>query len=63
MGNLMSNPMQLFQSLTQFSRSIQGNPQQMVQQAVNSGRLTQEQLNQAQQLASQIQQMMRGFRP
>ena len=62
MNNMMNNPMQVFQALTQFSRSINGNPQQMIMQAMQSGRLNQNQLNQAQQMASQIQQMIKGLK-
>ena len=56
------NPMQLMQSLTRFKQSFTGNPQQMIEQAVQTGRLSQQQLNQAQQMASQIQQMLGSFK-
>lgn len=59
---MMNNPMQLMQALTQFKQNFNGNPQQMIQQAISSGRLSQQQLNQAQQMANQIQQMLRGMR-
>lgn len=62
MNNLFQNPVQLIQNLNQFRQSFNGNPQQMIQQAVQSGRLSQSQLNQAQQMANQIQQMLRQFR-
>lgn len=54
------NPMQLIQSIQQFARGFQGNPQQMVQQMIQSGRIPQSQLNQIQQQATQIYNMMGG---
>lgn len=38
----------------QFRNNFQGNPQQIVQQMLNSGRITQEQYNQAVQTAQQM---------
>ena len=58
----MNNPIQMFQQIQQFSRSIQGNPQQMIQQALQSGRLSQQQLNEAQRMATQIQSMIQGMK-
>lgn len=54
------NPMQLVQQLNQFRQGITGNPQQIVMDAVRGGRISQEQLNRAQQVAAQIQSMLRG---
>lgn len=48
-----SNFMERF---SQFQKAFRGNPQQIVQQMLNSGRITQEQYNNAVQTA---QQMMR----
>lgn len=59
---MMNNPMQLMQAFMQFKQNFHGNPQQMIQQAISSGRLSQQQLNQAQQMASQIQQMFQGMK-
>ena len=56
------NPMQLVQSFMQFKQNFNGNPQQMIQQAIQSGRINQQQLNQAQQMATQLQNMMRGMK-
>lgn len=50
-----NNPTQLLQQFQQFRQSFNGNPQQMVQQMVQSGRVTQAQLQRAQQLAQQFQ--------
>ena len=40
-----------------FRQNFKGDPQQMIQQMLNSGRITQEQLNQAMQRANQIKGM------
>ncbi len=58
LGGQMMNPfMQKFQ---QFRKMFQGNPQQQVQQLLNSGRVSQAQYNQAVQMANQMMQMMGG---
>ena len=44
----------------QFRQGYSGNPQQEVQNLLNSGQMTQEQFNYYSQLATQIQSMMRG---
>ena len=50
------NPNMLMQFM-QFQNSFRGNPQQMVQQLLNSGRVTPAQYNNAVQMAQQFQQM------
>lgn len=52
------NPM--IQQLMQFKRTFSGNPQQMVQNMINSGRITQEQVNQYAQQANEIYKQMQG---
>lgn len=42
----------------QFKRSFQGNPQEQVQQLLNSGKISQAQLNQAMQIANQLKQVL-----
>ena len=49
------NPM--INQLQQFAGALRGNPQQMVQNLLQSGRMSQQQFNQLSQQASQIQQM------
>lgn len=49
-----NNIMQRFQ---QFRQQFQGNPQQQIQEMLNSGRITQEQYNQAVQTATQLRNM------
>lgn len=62
MNNMFQNPMMLMQSINQFRQNLSGDPRQMVQQMITSGRINQNQLNQAQQMATQIQQMFRGMK-
>jgi vancomycin permeability regulator SanA len=57
--NMMGNPMQMImQRFNQFRQTFQGDPQQQVQQMLNSGRVSQAQYNQAVQMANQLQRMM-----
>ncbi len=56
-GNNMQNPM--FQQLMQFRNNFKGDPRAQVQQLLNSGRVSQQQYDQAVQMANQIQKMMR----
>jgi len=52
-----NNIMQRFQ---QFQRMFKGNPQQQVQQLLNSGKVSQSQYNQAVQMANQFMKMFGG---
>lgn len=52
MGNLI-------QQFNQFKQTFSGNPQQMVQQMLSSGKISQEQYNQAVQMANQFQQFLK----
>lgn len=59
-GGRQPNMMQQFQ---QFMRQMQGrDPNAMIQEMVNSGRISQEQLNQAQKQAQQMAGMFEGMR-
>ena len=51
------NPMQFMQQLNQL-KSKGGDPNQMIQQMLNSGRITQNQYNAAVQRAQQIMRML-----
>lgn len=54
---LLSNPQQFKQQLEQFARNFQQggqNPQALVQQLLNSGKMTQSQFNQYRDIANQI---------
>ena len=54
-----NNPMQMLQQFKQFRNGFQGNPQQMVQHMLQTGRITEAQLNQAVQMAKQFQQFVK----
>lgn len=54
-GNQYSGLIQQFQ---QFRKAFQGNPQQQVQQLLNSGRITQQQYDQAVQKANALRKML-----
>ena len=54
-----NNPMQMMQQFQQFRNNFQGNPQQMVQQMLQSGRVTEAQLQQAMQMARQFQSFVK----
>ena len=43
----------------QFRKGFSGNPQQMIQNMLNTGRITQDQLNSAMQKASQMMKFMK----
>ena len=59
MPNGMGNMGKMIQDLNQFKAMFKGDPKQQVQQLLNSGKVTQEQYNQAVQMANQIQQMLK----
>lgn len=48
----------LMERFKQFQQMFRGNPQQQVQQLLNSGRISQSQYNQAVQMANQLSQML-----
>ena len=54
-----TNPMQLMQQFQQFRNTFQGNPQQMIQQMLQSGRINEAQLQQAMQMARQFQHFVK----
>lgn len=55
------NPMQAIMSrFQQFQQTFRGDPRQQVQQLLNSGKVNQQQYNQAVQMAHQLQRMMGG---
>lgn len=58
MQNTIQNPMQLIQQINQFKQTINGNPEEIVRQMVQSGQVSQQQLNQAQQIAVNIIKML-----
>ena len=51
----------LMQKFQQFRQSFQGDPHQMIQQMMQSGKISQAQYNQAYQMAQNFQRMFKGF--
>lgn len=50
----LQNPIAFQQRLNEFARNFQGNPQQMVQNLLNTGKMTQSQFNQFRNIANQL---------
>ena len=50
----------LIQQFMQFKNSFRGDPQQQVQQLLNSGKISQAQYDQALKMAQQLQKMLGG---
>lgn len=48
----------LIERFKQFQQTFKGNPQQQVQQLLNTGRISQSQYNQAVQMANQLSQIL-----
>ena len=48
----------IMKRFAEFQRTFKGDPQQMVQQLLNSGRVTQEQVNKAAEMANRLSRMM-----
>lgn len=53
------NPQQLMQQFQQFRQSVTGNPQQIIQNMMQQGKITQQQLDQAQAMAKQFGGMLK----
>ena len=49
----------ILQRFQQFQQTFKGDPQQMVQQMLNSGRVSQNDYNRAVQMANELQKMMK----
>ena len=64
MNNPLFNMMQsqmpngIMQRFQQFQQMFRGDPKQQVQQMLNSGKISQQQYNNAVQMAQQLQRMM-----
>lgn len=54
----MNNFFNVMQSFQQFRQNFRGNPQQQIQQMLNSGKVSQSQYNNAVQMAQQFQRML-----
>ena len=60
---MMHNTMQMISQFPQFMQQMRGqNPHQLLNQLMQSGRVSQHQLNQAQQMAQQMQGQFDQFR-
>lgn len=57
-GGQFGNAAELMRRFQQFKQTFQGNPQQQVQQLLNSGKITQQQYDQAVQQAKALQKML-----
>lgn len=57
-GNLPGNMGSIMQRFQQFRQMFNGDPRQQVQQLLNSGKVSQQQYNNAVQMAQQMQRMM-----
>lgn len=58
MNNNAQNP--IIQKFQQFKQQFRGNPQEQVQQLLNSGKITQDQYNRAVQTANSLMQILGG---
>lgn len=57
-----NNPMNIMQQFQKFMGDMKGkNPQEEINKLLQSGKVNQQQLNQAQQLAQQMQGIFKGF--
>ena len=56
---MSSNTNPMFSRIKQFKQMFSGDPKQMVQQMLNSGRITQAQVNQYAQQANEIYKAMK----
>lgn len=57
-----NGPMQMMQQFVQFKQNFKGDPKAEVQKMLQSGRISQAQLDQAQQMAQQFQRMLGGMK-
>lgn len=55
----MNGMMQMVQQFQQFKNTLNGNPKDMVMQMLNSGKISQADLNGAQNFAKQFQQFLK----
>ena len=57
-----NGPMQMMQQFMQFKQNYKGNPKEEVQKILQSGKISQQQLNQVQQMAGQFQNLLKGMK-
>lgn len=59
MPSMMGNFQQMVQQYQQFRQTFQGDPKAEVEKLVQSGKISQDQLNQLQMMASQFQSLLK----
>lgn len=57
-----NGPMQMMQQFMQFKQNFKGDPKAEVQKMLQSGRISQQQLNQVQQMAGQFQNLLKNMK-
>nr|DAJ98753.1 MAG TPA: Protein of unknown function (DUF2680) [Caudoviricetes sp.] len=57
-----NGPMQMIQQFMQFKQNFKGNPKAEVQKMLQSGKISQQQLNQVQQMAGQFQNLLKNMK-
>lgn len=57
-----NGPMQMIQQFMQFKQNFKGDPKAEVEKMLQSGRISQQQLNQVQQMAGRFQHMLKGMK-
>lgn len=59
LNNSSNNPAAMLQKFREFANNFQGDPQQMVMQLLQSGRMSQGQYDQLSRMATQFQNFLR----
>jgi hypothetical protein len=57
-----NGPMQMVQQFMQFKQNFKGDPKAEVEKMLQSGKISQQQLNQVQQMAGQFQNLLKNMK-
>lgn len=57
-----NGPMQMIQQFMQFKQNFKGDPKAEVEKMLQSGKISQQQLNQVQQMAGQFQNLLKEMK-
>lgn len=57
-----NGPMQMIHQFMQFKQNFKGDPKEEVQKMLQSGKISQQQLNQVQQMAGQFQNLLKNMK-
>ena len=57
-----NGPMQMMQQFMRFKQNFKGDPKEEVQKMLQSGKISQQQLNQVQQMAGQFQSLLKNMK-